>query len=73
MYDDLTLVDLTDSIIHEYTHHQQFEKKNSEQDFHKLLSEVGYWKNPYEVEARKIASQNRDKCMKWIFSNFDPC
>lgn len=73
VYDDLSLIDLVDAVIHEYTHHLQFEKKNSKQDFHKLLNEVGYWDNPYEVEARKIAYQNKKACLKWIFLNFDPC
>lgn len=66
VYNDLTLIDLVDVIIHEYTHHLQFEKKNSQRDFQKLLDEVGYWENPFEVEAREIARRNRKECLVWI-------
>ncbi len=72
IYPDLKLTDLTDTIIHEYIHHLQFSDKSVEQDYNKKLAEVGYWENPYEQEARKIASQNRNECLKWIFSNFHP-
>lgn len=69
IHPDLKLIELTDTIIHEYTHHIQFSKKSTEQDYNKNLLEVGYWENPYEVKARKIASQNRNECLKWILLN----
>lgn len=69
IYPDLELIILVDTIIHEYIHHLQFEKKTTSNDYDKKLSEVGYWNNPYEMEARKIATQNRDECLKWIQKN----
>ena len=73
IYPDLDLEGLVDTVIHEYVHHLQFTRKSTEQEYNKKLVEVGYWNNPYEQEARKIASRNRKECLKWIFSNFDPC
>jgi hypothetical protein len=67
MYDDLTLDYLIDTVIHEYIHHLQFEKKVHEQDYDKKHKEVGYWDNPYEIEARHIAKQNRKECLDWVF------
>lgn len=66
---DLNLLELTDTIIHEYVHHLQFERKSNEKDYYKKLAEIGYWDNPYEVEARKIAKTNRRNCLDWVLAH----
>ena len=66
MFDDLNLLELTDTIIHEYIHHLQFQKKSTEKDYNKKFTEIGYWNNPYEVNARKLAKQNRNDCLRWV-------
>lgn len=66
MYPDLRLEDLVDIIIHEYIHHLQFSKTSTEQEYNKKLAEVGYWDNPFEIEARKLAQQHRRECLDWI-------
>ncbi|OFX52959.1 MAG: hypothetical protein A2066_20695 [Bacteroidetes bacterium GWB2_41_8] len=73
IYPDLKLTNLTDTIIHEYVHHLQFSDKSVERDYNKKLAEVGYWENPYEQEARKIASQNRNECLVWILRHNRLC
>lgn len=65
-YDDLTLDYLIDTVIHEYIHHLQFEKKAHEHDYGKKHYELGYDNNPYEIEARQIAKQNKKECLNWV-------
>ena len=66
LFDNLPLNELTDTIIHEWIHHLQFEKKSSERDYDKQHTEKGYWNNPYEIEARKLAKKYTDDCFKWV-------
>ena len=73
LYPDLRLEDLVDITIHEFVHHVQFSKTSTEHEYNKKLAEVGYWENPFEVEARDLAQRHRRECLKWIFSNFNPC
>lgn len=65
----MKLIELTDTIIHEYIHYLQFEKKSTEQEYNKKLAEVGYWENPFEVQARKLALQHRKECLNWILQH----
>ena len=66
VYDNLDVDCLVDTVIHEYSHYLQFEKKASEQDYNKQHEEMGYWDNPYEVKAREIAKQKRKECLNWV-------
>jgi len=66
IYPDLDVNYLIDTVIHEYRHHLQFDKKVLEQDYDKKLKEVGYWNNPFEIDARKVALQHRETCLKWV-------
>lgn len=66
VYDQLDLSYLIDTVIHEYAHHLQFDKKSCERDYNKNHHEVGYWNNPFEIEARKVAIQHRESCLKWV-------
>jgi hypothetical protein len=68
---DLELIELVDTIIHEYVHHLQFQKKSTEKDYNKKLTEIGYWNNPYEVEARKLAKEHKKECFDWVVKNYD--
>ena len=69
----LRLEDLVDIVIHEYVHHLQFSTVSTEQEYNKKLVEVGYWDNPYEVEARKLAQQHKKKCLDWILRHNKLC
>jgi len=68
VYDQLSLICLTDTVIHEYTHHLQFDKQSCEGDYNKKHCEVGYWENPYEIEARQIAVRKRTECQDWVMA-----
>jgi hypothetical protein len=66
VYEDLLLLDLVDSVVHEYIHYLQFAKKNTERDYNESFNELGYWQNTFEVEARKQAGKFKDSCFEWV-------
>jgi len=66
VYDSLDVDNLVEIILHEYSHFIQFQKKVHEQDYDKKHNELGYDNNPYEIEARKIAKQNKKECLIWV-------
>ena len=67
-----SLLNLTNTIIHEYVHsRQRYELKQKNKDpflklYSKFNSERGYEKNPFEFEARNIAKKFERKCMEDI-------
>jgi hypothetical protein len=67
VYDDLNLVELTDTIIHEYIHYQQYTKSSTQIEYDKKLVAVGYKKNPFEKQARKIGRLHRKECFYQVF------
>jgi hypothetical protein len=54
-------------VIHEYVHARQRDK-NFDKMYDKYHREVGYDKNPYEVEAREVASKYENECLLWIYN-----
>lgn len=60
-----TLRELTNTVIHEYVHARQRDK-DFDKLYSKYLQEVGYYKNPYEKEARKVASRHENECLNWL-------
>ncbi len=62
----LTLVDLTKNVIHEYVHYLQIVNSSDDLKYNKHTNEVGYWDNPYESEARKLAEKYHDTCLDWV-------
>lgn len=62
VYDELDLLDLTEITIHEYVHHLQYANKKTDVEYSKYQSEVGYWNNPFEIEARDISKKMRNLC-----------
>ena len=70
VYDDLELIELVDTVIHEYTHYLQLVKKANVIDYDMKIVKIGYWYNPYEVEARRLAKQHRKDCLDWVIRNY---
>lgn len=62
VFDELDLLDLTEIIIHEYVHHLQYADKKTEVEYSKYQNDVGYWNNPFEIEARDISKKMRNLC-----------
>ncbi len=65
----LTLTDLTNIVIHEYVHYLQLVKPSDDAMYNKHTTEVGYWDNPYEIEARELAQKHQKKCFEWVKKN----
>jgi hypothetical protein len=59
-----TIEDLVDTTIHEYVHYLQMPFSNNIIEYDKFNKKRGYYKNPYEIEARKRAAFYTPKCMK---------
>jgi hypothetical protein len=57
--------ELTNTVIHEYVHARQRDK-NFNKLYDKYHTEVGYDKNPFEVEARNVASKYENECLEWL-------
>lgn len=55
---------LTDTIIHEYVHYLDLRNSTYQKSYNKFSSELGYENNPFEINARKIASRNYKSCMR---------
>jgi len=62
----LTLNDLTKNVIHEYVHYLQIIKPADDLMYIKHTNDLGYWDNPYEIEARKLAEKYQDTCLDWV-------
>jgi hypothetical protein len=50
-----SILEICNTIIHEYAHHLQTSSKKFDADYYKETNTVGYWNNRYEIEAREIA------------------
>jgi hypothetical protein len=61
--DSLCLLDLTDTVIHEFTHHLQGAPKK-----HSNKLQSNYYDDPMEVEARRMAEKFRNQCYDAIIS-----
>lgn len=54
---NVNIMDLVDSVIHEFTHQRQKMSK-----YHKVLKGTGYNDHPMEIEAYEVARVNRKEC-----------
>lgn len=61
--DSISLLDLTDTVIHEYIHHLQGAPKK-----HSKKLQTNYYDDPFEIEARKFAEQFQNRCYDEIIS-----
>ena len=58
-----TILDLIDTIIHEYTHYL---RPNFQKEYEKVSKEFTYDKNPLEIEAKQMARRHRKKCFTYV-------
>ena len=58
-----TLESIVDTIIHEYVHHLQLRNQNDDMKYDSNSRRVGYYDNPFEVEARELARKYRKQCI----------
>lgn len=62
-----TLREITNTIIHEYVHSLQ-KSKTFVKMYEKQQREIGYDKNFFEVEARKISAKYERESLVWVYS-----
>ena len=56
--------ELVDTIIHEYTHYLQMPTQQDQKEYNRYLKQKGYYKNPFEINARETADKYTTICMK---------
>lgn len=69
VFDELDLLDLTEIIIHEYVHHLQYADKKTEVEYSKYQNDVGYWNNPFEIEARRLSKIHKNQCYEDVVNS----
>ena len=62
-----TLLELCDTILHEYKHHLDMPTQAHQKQYNTYTETVGYFNNPFEIAAREFALQHRDKCMQDLY------
>ncbi len=62
-----TLLELCDTILHEYKHHLDMPTQAHQKQYNTYTETVGYFDNPFEIAAREFALQHRDKCMQDLY------
>lgn len=62
-----TLREITNTIIHEYVHSLQ-KNKTFVKMYEKQQREMGYDKNFFEVEARKISAKYERESLVWVYA-----
>ena len=62
-----TLLELCDTILHEYKHHLDMPTQAHQKQYNTYTETVGYFDNPFEIAAREFALQHRDKCMRDLY------
>lgn len=62
-----TLLELCDTILHEYKHHLDMPTQAHQKQYNTYTETVGYFDNPFEKAAREFALQHRDKCMQDLY------
>jgi hypothetical protein len=64
------VIDVIDTILHEYQHHIEMRTQKEVRLYSKQLSEFGYDNHPMEISARKFAKQHRDTCFATFKNNW---
>jgi hypothetical protein len=58
------LLQLTNTILHEYDHFLKIKNSKDQMNYNKLLVEIGYDKHPLEISARVFSSTYELTCLK---------
>jgi hypothetical protein len=59
-----SVVELINTIIHEYTHYLQMPTQQDQNEYNRYLKQKGYYDNPFEVNARETANKYTPICLK---------
>lgn len=58
------LLQLTNTVIHEYDHFLRIRNVNDQKNYNKVLNEIGYDKHPLEIYARETADKHELSCFR---------
>jgi len=64
----LSLLELVDTILHEYCHHLQNQSEKAIRNKAIELYDTEYYNHPWEVEARKFAKKHSGKVLQEVLS-----
>jgi len=56
--------ELINTIIHEYTHYLDMPTQHNQKEYSRYLKQIGYFENPYEINARESADKYTPMCLK---------
>lgn len=59
---------LVNTVLHEVMHYVQSQTDKQYKQYDSLTASVGYWLNPFEIEARAFADQYAESCIKYLAS-----
>ena len=57
---------LVNTVLHEVMHYAQSQTDKQYKHYHEFTDKYGYWKNPFEIQARAWAAQNCDSCIRYL-------
>jgi hypothetical protein len=60
----IDLLQLTNTVIHEYDHFLRIRNIKDQKNYNKVLNEIGYDKHPLEIYARETADKYEMNCFK---------
>jgi len=59
---------LVNTVLHEVMHYVQSQTDKQYKQYNALTASVGYWDNPFEIEARAFANHYAESCIKHLAS-----
>ena len=59
---------LVSTVLHEVRHYEQSKTDTQYKQYNTLTASVGYWDNPFEIQARAFAEQYTDSCIQYLAS-----
>ena len=71
VWDSQKLIDLVETIVHEYIHYLQFKTYRLKLRSDHLEDKHGYENNPFEKEARIISSKLKNICLNSLIAKIE--
>lgn len=59
-----TVEEIINTIIHEYTHYLDMPAHQNQKEYNRYLKQIGYFDNPYEINARVTADRYTPLCFE---------
>jgi hypothetical protein len=56
--------ELINTVIHEYTHYLDMPFQKDQNEYNRYLKQIGYYDNPFEINARETADKYTLICLK---------